>query len=108
MDFKELGSNLGLDEDEFIELVELFATSAASDLDKLEEAYNNNDTDQAAEAAHSLKGSAGNLGFVELSQLSKEVEDNARKNNLNSPEETLSKLKEMLLEITKQLENQSS
>ncbi len=105
MDFKELGANLGLEEDEFIELVELFASSAADDINRLQTAYENNDAEQAAEAAHSLKGSAGNLGFAEFSEGAKIVEDNSRKNNLDGVDEILVDLKEKLTQITSQLEN---
>ena len=35
MDFKALGSNLGLDEDEFMELLELFVRTADDDIKKI-------------------------------------------------------------------------
>lgn len=108
MDFKTLGENLGLEEDEFMELVELFATSAAEDIEKLQAAYNQANAAEVAEAAHSLKGSAGNLGFTEFSVLAKKAEDNARNNNLENPTETVSGLKENLSVISRALEKYNS
>lgn len=82
MDLKELGDKLGLEEFEFIELVELFLTTARKDLENLIKAYQSGDSETVAGFAHSLKGSSGNLGFVELSILSKKAEDKGGENDL--------------------------
>jgi HPt (histidine-containing phosphotransfer) domain-containing protein len=105
MDFKELGANLGLDEDEFLELVELFLSSAASDIDKLQKAYEDMNINQAADAAHSLKGSSGNLGFTEFYEIAKEIEDGARKNNIDRLDTSLIELKGQLTHISDCLKN---
>ncbi len=105
MDLKELGDNLGLEVDEFTELVELFLTSAASDIDRLQKAYTDNNSNLAAEAAHSLKGSAGNLGFSEFSDIAKNIENNARKNILERADETLTALNEHLSIVSDSLQN---
>ena len=83
MDLKALGESLGLDEDEFIEIVEIFIKSAASDIKRLEDAFIAKNSEALSEAAHSLKGSAGNLGFTEISKLSATIEDQARKENIS-------------------------
>ncbi|MBU1169920.1 MAG: Hpt domain-containing protein [Proteobacteria bacterium] len=82
MNFKALGESLGLEEDEFIEIVEIFVETAVSDIKKLECALPSNDFAAVSDAAHSLKGSAGNLGFMDISRLSATIEDKARKNNI--------------------------
>jgi HPt (histidine-containing phosphotransfer) domain-containing protein len=105
MDFKKLGADLGLEEDEFLELVELLISSAASDIDKLQKAFEDKNINQAADAAHSLKGSSGNLGFTQLSELAKNVEDGARKNNIDNLDTTLIGLKEQLTHISDCLKN---
>ena len=107
MDFKTLGENLGLELEEFVELVELFASSAASDIDRLSKAYENSDTKQVSEAAHSLKGSSGNLGFGSFSEIAKKVEEKAKNGNIEGSTETISLLNEKLQEITEQLKNHS-
>ncbi len=103
MDFKELGANLGLEEDEFIELVELFITTASGDLDKLEAACENDNANKASEAAHSLKGSAGNLGFTEISNVAAIAEKTANQNNLEDTRQLISTMKENLESINSSL-----
>ncbi len=99
MDFNALASNLGLERDEYIELVELFIETAESDIEKIRTANVQKDADQVAEAAHSLKGSAGNLGFLALSEKAKIAEDNSNAENLEGLEELTDDIEKMLEEI---------
>ena len=78
MDLKSIGAELGLEKEEFLEIVELFLETAAQDATHLKEAIARKDFDLLAEASHSLKGSAGNLGFLAIYTLSKEMEEKAR------------------------------
>jgi HPt (histidine-containing phosphotransfer) domain-containing protein len=96
MDVKVLADNLGLEEEEYVELIELLIETGMSDLDKLESAINAGDTEKAAEAAHSLKGAAGNLGIAEFSQVAKQVEDNSRNGILEGASEAAQTLREQL------------
>ena len=82
MDLQALGESLGLEKDEFIEIVEIFLESAESDVKRLEDAIIAQNSSALSEAAHSLKGSAGNLGFMEISDLSASIEDKARQNKI--------------------------
>ena len=104
MDFKVLGANLGLEEFEFIELVELFVSTAKQDLQKLTAAYQSRDFEAVAESAHSLKGSSGNLGFMELSALSKNAEDKGRKNDLSGFAEIIDSMSQQIGKIKECLE----
>jgi HPt (histidine-containing phosphotransfer) domain-containing protein len=92
MNFKELGENLGLEEEEYLELLELFVDHSASDLERLRTAITQGDLDQATKAAHSLKGAAGNLGLTELFETAKKVEMDARDNRLERITESVSEL----------------
>jgi HPt (histidine-containing phosphotransfer) domain-containing protein len=65
-----------------LELVDLFVESATSDMTKLEAAISNGAAEQTVEAAHSIKGAAGNLGFQDIYELAKEIELNARQHVL--------------------------
>ncbi|MBT3310923.1 MAG: Hpt domain-containing protein [Desulfobacterales bacterium] len=103
MNFEELGSNLGLEKDEFIELVELFVTTTSEDINKLQVAYENKDDNSAARAVHSIKGSSGNLGFIELSDIAKKAEELAGNNKLNEAVATLEIMKTKLNEISEHL-----
>lgn len=96
MNFKELAENLGLEEEEYLELVELFVETGRSDIDKLQTAIEQGDAEQAAAALHSLKGAAGNMGLMELNEIAKEIEMKARDNQLEGMAGSVQALKEKL------------
>ncbi len=78
MDFKTMGSDLGLDENEFRELAQLLVTISFSDLKKLEKGLKEKDANKIAMAAHSIKGASGNLGFMKISEYAAQIEILAR------------------------------
>ena len=82
MDFEVLAENLGLGKDEYMELIELFTETSMSDLEKLEAAIRYRNTNDAAEAAHSMKGAAGNLGIMDFYESAAKIEKEARKGRL--------------------------
>ena len=65
MKIKELAENLGLKEDEYLEILELFIDIGMADIEKLSSAIEESNAEEAAQAAHSLKGASGNLGLME-------------------------------------------
>lgn len=83
MDFQDLASRLGIDDEDFMELVELFVTTTRSDIEKIKKGVSEADSDQVAAASHSVKGAAGNLGFDEMFELAKNMEQQARTGNLD-------------------------
>jgi len=83
MDINECAENLGLDKEEFVELLILFVETAHADLDKLQTALSEMDGNQAVAAAHSIKGAAANLGLTALYEAAKEVERLAWKEELS-------------------------
>ncbi len=103
MNFKELAENLGLEKDVLQEIVELFLETSASDLHKLRLAIDQEDTQQVVEAAHSIKGASGNLGFMAVSEVAKEVEMKAREKNLYGANEAVVNIKEELDRIDQAL-----
>ena len=92
MDIKAAAEGLGLDEDEFMEIVELFIDTARSDIDKLQEGFENSDAEKAANAAHSLKGASGTLGFMDISDIAKKAEEDAKNRDLDKLADSVSKL----------------
>lgn len=82
MDFQDLASRLGIDEDDFMELVELFVTTTRSDIEKIKNGINNASSEEAAAASHSIKGAAGNLGFDSIYELAKQMEMKAKSGDL--------------------------
>ncbi len=82
MNLSELATKLDLDEEDYLELVEIFLETTSSDLAKLESAISAGATEQVVEAAHSIKGAAGSLGFKGSHELAKSIEMNARQDIL--------------------------
>jgi len=103
MDLKAIGEDLGLEENEFLEIVELFLETAETDITHLKQAIASGDMKTITEAAHSLKGSAGNLGFTEIYRLSKEIETAARENTLASLGPVLASIEKLKGDIQKAL-----
>jgi HPt (histidine-containing phosphotransfer) domain-containing protein len=101
MDFEELVEDIGIGEDEYWELLELFVETGLSDLDKLNSAILAGDAYQAASAAHSLRGAAGNLGLVDLAEIAKGIEEKALDDRLEGIAESVQLLKDTLDETTK-------
>jgi HPt (histidine-containing phosphotransfer) domain-containing protein len=103
MNFSELAENISLEEDEFLELVELFVETSASDLERLQSAIDDRHTQEAVEAAHSLKGAAGNLGFTEIYDLSRTMEEKARQSSLEGASEALKAIRDRYDQIAEAL-----
>ena len=84
MDFKYLASKIGIDDEDFMELVELFITTTLSDLDKIKQGVAANHPADAGAAAHSIKGAAGNMGFEAMSELAQKMELQAKAGSLEN------------------------
>jgi HPt (histidine-containing phosphotransfer) domain-containing protein len=84
MNFKELADNLGLDVDEYMELIELFIDTGSADFLKIQEALASKDADQVMRSAHTIKGAAGNLGLLDVSEVAGTIEKSASKNELDA------------------------
>jgi len=78
MNIRQLAENLGLEEHEFREMLELFFESGGADLARLEAAIAGGNAEAAHEASHSLKGSAGSLGLNPIFELAKAIDDKDR------------------------------
>lgn len=99
MDFKQMASSLGVDIQDFVELVDLLVTTSLSDLELLETALDGNDPVRVAGAAHSIKGAAGNMGFMELSGKAATIEAEARKGALEGVRSVAAAMGEDLLAL---------
>jgi HPt (histidine-containing phosphotransfer) domain-containing protein len=93
MNIKKLAEGLGLEEDEYMEILELLVDSGSADILSLEAAAENSDAEGAVMAAHSLKGAAANMGLVELSEIAKDIEFRAREQDLTGIEQKIKALK---------------
>ena len=93
MNFKELGESIGLDEDEYIEMIELFVESGEEDLQKLEIAIKEANAEKAHEASHSIKGSSGSLMLDAIYEIAKSMDDILRTGEFENVEEMLNNLR---------------
>ncbi len=78
MDFQKLADNIGFDLADFLELVELFIETSLIDIEKIDHAVEKNDPEVVAGGIHSIKGAAGNLGFMEIHEAAQKLESEAR------------------------------
>lgn len=93
MNIKKLAEDLGLEEDDYLEILELFAESGRTDLDALEAAVKSNDAEGTVRAAHSIKGASASLGLPALSELAKDIELKAREQDMNGMEARIETLR---------------
>lgn len=93
MNIKELAENLGLEEDEYLELIELFVETGSADFQNLESGLADKDADQVMRSAHTLKGAAGNMGLMEISDAAKLIEQSAGNNVLEGLDQAVSTLR---------------
>lgn len=103
MNIKALADDLGLDEDEYLELVDLLVDTGMVDLSNMESAVKAGDADTAAGSAHSLKGASGNLGIMDIYEPAKAIEAELRNNNLANIDIQLKKIREKLETLKKRV-----
>ena len=103
MQIQNLAENLGLDVEDFNELFELYVETTSSELKELKAAIDAGDAEKVHEKAHSLKGSSGNLGFNELYESAKAIDDLARVNTLDGLEAMVQEFSEKYERLVEKL-----
>ena len=93
MEFEKLAKEMGLKEEEYLELVELFIETGMSDLDELLRANESGDLERAADAAHSLKGAADNFGQRDIYELAREIEGRIREGRMEGISQSVQTLR---------------
>ena len=83
MTIDKLAENLGLEAEEFYEILQLYVETTSSDLKELKSALIAGDGENVHQKAHSIKGASGNIGLTELYELAKAIDDRARDNSMN-------------------------
>lgn len=87
---QELRAVMGAD---FAHLLRTFATDSEMRIANIEQAIAEADADALRRAAHSFKGSSGNMGARHLSELCKRMEDCAREGKLNESNSLIAQLR---------------
>lgn len=80
MNITELAENAGLEKGEFLELIKVFIERSLFDLRRLQTSIDKGNLKGMIEAAHSIKGAAGNLCLDEIYQIAEDIEMKARGN----------------------------
>ena len=96
MNFRKLSKNLGLEEEEYIELFELFIETGMEDLNKLWFAIDIASTEKVVRIAHSLKGASLNLGLNEFQEIAEAIGKTARDGQLEKTAQLAKTLQEKL------------
>ncbi|MFP4040703.1 MAG: Hpt domain-containing protein [Desulfosudaceae bacterium] len=96
---KNLTETYGVDADEASEIIEVFIKTSRSDLARIEAAVTSGDAEAAANASHSIKGAAGNLGLTEIYEAARNIEQDFRQNRLTEASQKLALLNSQLAEI---------
>lgn len=81
MNFKVQAEKMGLDEDEYVEIVDLFIKTTADNLRQLRSAVKTGDRSTIRQETHSLKGAALNLGFWEIIEIVERIAKGVRENS---------------------------
>ena len=92
MDLKGLAADIGLEEQDILELVELFYETSTSDLDRLIKAMDQNDVKTVAETAHSIKGVSRSLGGLVLGDIVLRLEELGREGKLERAPELANRI----------------
>ena len=103
MECKELAENLGLEEGECIELLELFVETTPFNLEKLQNGLAAGESGQVAEAAHTIKGSSANLGLMQIAEAAKGIEERARQNSLEGAADAAESVREACEQLADEL-----
>ena len=103
MEFRVLAEKLGLEEEEFIELAELFIDTGFSDAGILQSAVERRDFQKAIRSAHTIKGASGNLGFTDIYEIAKAVEKRLRENSMDGVAEAAETIKEKIRVLSEAL-----
>ena len=99
MDFNIPAQRLGLDLNEYLELIRLFLETGTNDLNRLGDAIAANDIQAIVEHSHSLKGASGNLGINKIYEIAGNIEARARNNSLEGINDSVVQIKENFKEI---------
>ncbi|MEW6569699.1 MAG: Hpt domain-containing protein [Nitrospirota bacterium] len=90
----KLAEDMGFEENEFLEILELFVKTTNSYLNVLQSALEQGDIQKVIEVAHSIKGAAGSLELTDIYNIAKGIEMSAREGHLDGLSENIRLIKE--------------
>lgn len=96
MNITEQATSLGLEKNEYLELLDIFIESTDSDLTKLEDAVDFGRLKEAIQLAHHIKGAACNLNLEIMIESVTNIEGKVRNGKLGESKELIQSLKGQL------------
>ena len=103
MDLQAAAEKLGLEKEEYLEIVELFIETCSSEIEELEKALAAGDKATVERLTHSLKGSSGNIGIMNFSEIARKMEVNVTGGLLEGMEKMVAELKTILNDLKKEV-----
>ena len=89
----------GLDEEDILMIAEMCLEDSETDLEFLKALNADGDISMGINKAHSIKGSAANVGFTTLSDAAKTVEQQLKNSDFGNLQENVNKISSALTEI---------
>lgn len=86
-------------EDGFCTLLETYIDDSKVRIEEIKTALSGSDADSVRRAAHSLKGSSGNLGATNMAALCLQVEEKGREGNLDDLDAALVNIETEYLQV---------
>ena len=102
IDIQKLADQLGLDVEDYTELIDLYIETTKADFEGLKTALAARDAKEVHRKSHSIKGSSGNMGLMELYETAKEINDNARADNLEGLEDLVLSFSDQFQELAQE------
>lgn len=100
LDKQRAMQELGIPEDMYNELLQVFTEQTEGALENLREGLSNQNHEEIAKAAHFIKGSAGNLRIDEIHLISKDIEAAGKANmDIKIIEESVEQLIKLFAEL---------
>jgi HPt (histidine-containing phosphotransfer) domain-containing protein len=103
MNLTKLARDIGLDEAQYTELLELFTRTSRSDVEAIKQAVAAGDAHKAICASHSIKGASANLGLEEIRDKAETIEELSHKGRLQEIGGAVRELEMVLAPIERSL-----
>ena len=96
LDLEQIAQELDFDLEDVEMLIEVFLESAYENLDGLKAAIDSNNLQEIHHLGHAIKGSSANLTLMDISNIAKEIEQNAKEGNSIDYEKKYMELKTLI------------
>ena len=108
MNFKIRAKKIGLQEEEYLEIVDLFIRTASHNLNQLRSAIKTGDISKTLQETHSLRGAALNLRFRKICEIVEKIEMKVRENSWQGLSDDVELIQRRIDWIAKLLEKKSA